>query len=47
MTSRNYILTINNPADESRDFIETFFKAVEARYLVAQLEVGDSGTHHF
>lgn len=44
--SLNWMLTVNNPDCSLDDFFD-HLKANDAKYARAQLEVGDSGTHHF
>lgn len=44
---RNWCFTLNNPGERPDEWGSTLFKSVRARYLIFQLEKGDSGTPHF
>ena len=44
--SNNWFGTLNNPADDPQAVLEDLFIRGKARYLVGQLEKGDSGTPH-
>lgn len=47
MTSRNWLLTWNNPDGDTRELLEDIYTTTKARYLVGQLEQGEEGTPHF
>ncbi len=46
MTSRNWLLTLNNPEDLAQDYLERIHGSLKAVYTVGQLEKGEEGTPH-
>ncbi len=46
MTSRNWLLTHNNPAMDCSEYLERIHGHLKAVYTVGQLEVGEEGTPH-
>lgn len=45
-TARNYIMTYNNPDEDTKEFLEKLHKAAKATYTCGQLEKGENGTPH-
>lgn len=51
MTSRNWLLVLNNPNKyiedtTTEDFLKTIFEKTEATFCTGQLEKGEEGTPH-
>jgi len=48
MTSRNWLLTLNNPTEEltTAEYLERIHNKLKARYTGGQLEQGEEGTPH-
>ena len=46
MTARNFLITLNNPIENPKDFLERLFTETKAVYCCGQLEKGKEGTPH-
>lgn len=46
MTCRNWLLTLNNPTTDPREYLEDIYSTLKAAYVVGQLEKGEEGTPH-
>lgn len=43
---RNWLLTLNNPAEDPEAYLSNAFKHLDAGYVCGQLEKGAEGTIH-
>ncbi len=46
MTARTWLLTLNNPDCDPREYLEKIHIGMKGRYTVGQLEKGEEGTPH-
>lgn len=45
-SSRNWLMTLNHPKVEAKDYLEKIFRLSKAKYCCGQLEKGKEGTPH-
>lgn len=45
-TARNFLMTLNNPTVDTREYLEKIHANLSAVYTCGQLEKGDNGTPH-